>query len=1092
MNNEDPNNLNDEKKTTEQKFDKAKQTAKSVGKFVFRHWKLVLIVALIVVVMLIIFVGASYLIVLIDGTEDSSSSSNVPASASSYTDSVSANEDGELTIDSTVQEVWDELVENGSDIGDYLDSAEELAKLINAELITQNVDTREDPDEEITDEDWEEIISEMAGESSEDENSDEENEDTDEDTVTNVQGIIKFKRATADDDGNYEESTTMTYVDIETFYDWIEIYNETGSEEAKENLMTHFTLETETTSTSSSSSDRYNVTLNYSESDQWTDISAQIVKAAFQVSSPGSGLCQSWVRQVYAQAGLGQGYYATAYIAYKANCVSTSTENIPVGAAVYGTGSASNSCGHVGIYLGDIDGDGTGEVIENLSGNIEINDLDYWISWQTNAGASIPGEAAGWLGWGWQSSEPTRILSEEETEEAIQSIAGTYTNGTISYSGSSSSSSSSSSSDSSSSSTSSDTEETEDESETETKTYAIVATWNETDYKETTNDTERTEEAEENSYYTYSVSTTKIDYKNLTSGYTMPFNYLWEFLVITENKEFVMALADLVYDSEIEITIYDNETVNTNIETITYEIERETVTSVDTVNYNWNIYASSIDTTEYSAYNGTCSVGSYDDYNVNGATTDSDEYWYKYTTVTTTNTLNVELTKANVWMADYEIEEITSTKTEGDENLSEETDLDDEIIADEEEYNDADFTYGQDNITAIKSDARTDAMAKVEDTQSEYIQALEDAEYTTRVGVTYNSMSGIKHIYSEKHINRSTQTSDKTDTTKFTLSPMTVTEKTDKNSEEPNFVTLFIEYRGARSSTQELWSWLMEIMEANEDTVDLIDLTKYLVYKATGKDYGVTEFDFESLYGSAYESLTSVGSDYVVNTEMSDSSIVITDLETLKTAFSGYSGSSQLIEYAQTFLDLQEEYNVNAVFAAAVSISETSGGRAGHATDGKKNWFNISCTCGNSSHGRFETYSSVTTSIEAFYKLIANGSYYFTQGNYTVSTIGMIYCEDADADGGWIETTIGYMTQMFNAAGITITSSGGAQTTEYWESLGYESNSIGVSCPRYYQSGKSWSSVTLSCTSGTKTISSYRMWNLCSRDGSVRVNSEMR
>lgn len=66
----------------------------------------------------------------------------------------------------------------------------------------------------------------------------------------------------------------------------------------------------------------------------------------------------------------------------------------------------------------------------------------------------------------------------------------------------------------------------------------------------------------------------------------------------------------------------------------------------------------------------------------------------------------------------------------------------------------------------------------------------------------------------------------------------------------------------------------------------------------------------------------------------------------------------------------------------------------------------------------------------------------------------------------------------------------GTQTAEYWESLGYESNSIGVSCPRYYQSGRSWSSVTLSCTSGTKTISGYRMWDLCSSDGSFGADTE--
>ena len=32
----------------------------------------------------------------------------------------------------------------------------------------------------------------------------------------------------------------------------------------------------------------------------------------------------------------------------------------------------------------------------------------------------------------------------------------------------------------------------------------------------------------------------------------------------------------------------------------------------------------------------------------------------------------------------------------------------------------------------------------------------------------------------------------------------------------------------------------------------------------------------------------------------------------------------------------------------------------------------------------------------------------------------MIYCENADAPGGWIENTTTYMTKMFNAAGISV------------------------------------------------------------------------
>ena len=212
---------------------------------------------------------------------------------------------------------------------------------------------------------------------------------------------------------------------------------------------------------------------------------------------------------------------------------------------------------------------------------------------------------------------------------------------------------------------------------------------------------------------------------------------------------------------------------------------------------------------------------------------------------------------------------------------------------------------------------------------------------------------------------------------------------------------------------------LFELLDYSENTQAYIPVMKYILYRYTGdEDYEVT--DFETLLRMLGWNTTSVGGNYIVNIDRSPEEMVITDVDTLKRAFSGYSGDAMLQQYAQVFLDMQERYRVNAVFAAAVSISETGAGRAGNAINGKNNWFNIECTCGNSSHGRFETYASANQSIERFYWQIAEGSYYFTQGRYTVEEIGMIYCENADAPGGWIEHTIAFMTQMYEAAGIDL------------------------------------------------------------------------
>lgn len=66
--------------------------------------------------------------------------------------------------------------------------------------------------------------------------------------------------------------------------------------------------------------------------------------------------------------------------------------------------------------------------------------------------------------------------------------------------------------------------------------------------------------------------------------------------------------------------------------------------------------------------------------------------------------------------------------------------------------------------------------------------------------------------------------------------------------------------------------------------------------------------------------------DYNVNTKSPEASPVINDITTLKKAFSGYPTNTKLLAEAQSFLDMQTKYNVNAIFAAAVSIVETTAG----------------------------------------------------------------------------------------------------------------------------------------------------------------------
>ena len=136
-------------------------------------------------------------------------------------------------------------------------------------------------------------------------------------------------------------------------------------------------------------------------------------------------------------------------------------------------------------------------------------------------------------------------------------------------------------------------------------------------------------------------------------------------------------------------------------------------------------------------------------------------------------------------------------------------------------------------------------------------------------------------------------------------------------------------------------------------------------------------------YGSASGSLNiSIQNDYVVSTlESSDN--VIRDVDTFKRAFNGY---DNIVANAQAFLNMQEQYGVNAVFAAAVTIAESSGGTNWVAIDpDTHNWFSIKYANGN-----WKDYDSFEEAIMDFGYLISGD--YFGAGNYTITSICENYC----------------------------------------------------------------------------------------------------
>ena len=66
----------------------------------------------------------------------------------------------------------------------------------------------------------------------------------------------------------------------------------------------------------------------------------------------------------------------------------------------------------------------------------------------------------------------------------------------------------------------------------------------------------------------------------------------------------------------------------------------------------------------------------------------------------------------------------------------------------------------------------------------------------------------------------------------------------------------------------------LTVLEQNERTANLVNLTKYLMYMATNIDYGVKEFDFSEYYNMSIIRIGKIGASYK-SLNLSDSDLEI-------------------------------------------------------------------------------------------------------------------------------------------------------------------------------------------------------------------------
>ena len=306
-----------------------------------------------------------------------------------------------------------------------------------------------------------------------------------------------------------------------------------------------------------------------------------------------------------------------------------------------------------------------------------------------------------------------------------------------------------------------------------------------------------------------------INYKSIVQQYTLPFEYLWELLVMGESYDFVEGLAKLAYNSEIKVGIYDNTVTTVTVNQYKYtECFRE----------KYELYS------QYEGGERTLSEES-------DWSEESHDYYDKNTITDVENILQFDILYANVWIVEVYI---PYTHIQKDEPPYEETNK----IPDEQWTKTGDSTtYDSDRIDSY------DGIGNIISTQEIY--------YTK---ITHNE---------QKTINQEKYTSTNIHVDKYERQPAQIREKTDVDpNTDMNFVKLLREDTKAFSLITN-WAtinWLTGIVQKNQSTVNMVDLTLYLIEKAKDPDNSNIRIDFDfsvfepliinsgaSIYGSSIE-----------------------------------------------------------------------------------------------------------------------------------------------------------------------------------------------------------------------------------------------
>lgn len=493
-----------------------------------------------------------------------------------------------------------------------------------------------------------------------------------------------------------------------------------------------------------------------------------------------------------------------------------------------------------------------------------------------------------------------------------------------------------------------------------------------------------------------------INYNTAVSRYTIPFEYLWAFLVCGRDEQFVRDFANYVLDSEIDIGIYDNiateesEVIKAQANTNTWT-RRKTITRVYE---DGSLVSGPTDSGWLKPYGKPKLVPRY------ASVSRKMEYF---------DTIEISIINANIWSMKFdETREFIKPK-HTNENLE-------KFVVEREDPDDPEKLWKPEELEKTNQSSKNEIRYKDEILyDAEGKQYSEQVPYTVVIKTVIETWRSISVWKNQKAITYADKEHGETQDRVEYYYQVGKTETTPKDnitaSEKPyfypNFCTLYNESGQEKYNLENSMQWFFEVLANNSSTVNLLPMTKYMLNKATGKDYGTTVVNFSLYDGGDISKITFA--DIISENggiDVTDRSYFPGSPEQFMKGAKSYPKNSLFVDNAKLFYDLQEEYNVNAFFIATIAIKESTAGTNGSVALNKNNIFSI-----RYDSGEYKTYNNKQEAIKDCYRLIKE-RYIIGYGRKTIGKIGEEYCDPPEE---WIAFIEKYMVKMMKAANIDIT-----------------------------------------------------------------------